>query len=69
MADEKDTKLDTKEKKPKVKKANAGGKVKKGNLKAKTLNNGKPYCSQNPVLVRGMDRHSLSSMYSQKTLH
>lgn len=40
-------KLDTKEKKHKANKANAGGKVKNGNLKAKMPKKGKPQGSQN----------------------
>uniref|UniRef100_A0A673TTD7 Large ribosomal subunit protein eL6 n=1 Tax=Suricata suricatta TaxID=37032 RepID=A0A673TTD7_SURSU len=58
MAGEKSEKPASKEKKPEAKKADAGGKVKKGNLKAKTPKKGK-----------GIGRHSWWAMYLRKAMY
>lgn len=54
-------KLTFMERKPKIKKADVGGKVGKGNLKD-SIPKGKPHYSRNLIQVRGIGRYSCSAL-------
>lgn len=58
MVGEKAEMPDISEKQPEAKKADAGGEIEKGHLKAKTQKRGKPHGSWKAVLVRGSGRNS-----------
>ncbi|KAK2107120.1 60S ribosomal protein L6 [Saguinus oedipus] len=66
MAGEKVEKPDTIEKKPEAKKADAGSKVKKGNLKTKKPKKGKLHCSRNPVLAMYKRKYSAAKSKVEK---
>lgn len=69
MVAEKAKKSDTKKKKPEAKKADAGEKVIKSNLKTKTTKKGKPHCSWNLILLRSIGRYSQSAMHPRKAMY